>query len=167
MCICSCLSKYYAYTFMLLLLSLLDTPRRYISLSLRCLLVSAVERYVSLFLGCRFVSALEYYALPSSSAVFLNFLYFLCLEHLSITYRRPQGVYTSLHLSVTYRHPQVHPHTHLSLVLGPLEVNGLFYLWVIDFFSRPSSFLYRIAWFTFPDAPTDLFPLNLFRGWPK
>ena len=34
-------------------------------------------------------------------------------------------------------------------------------------FSGLSSFLYRIVGFTFPDAPTDLFTLNLFRGWPK
>ena len=71
------------------------------------------------------------------------------------------------HLDVTYRHPQGVSIFLFSFALGPLEVNGLSHLWVIVCFSGPSSFLYRIAGFTFPDAPTDSFPLNLFRGWPK
>ena len=38
---------------------------------------------------------------------------------------------------------------------------------VIVCFSGSSSFLYKIAEFIFPDSLTNLFPLNLFRGWPK
>ena len=89
MCICSCSSKNYVYAFILLLLSLLDTLRRCVLLSLGCLLMSTLERYVS----------------PSSSVVFLNFLYFLSLAHLDITYRCPQGAYIGLHLRVTVTSP--------------------------------------------------------------
>ena len=32
---------------------------------------------------------------------------------------------------------------------------------------KSELYLYRIAGFTFPDTPTNLFPLNLFKGWPK
>ena len=31
---------------------------------------------------------------------------------------------------------------------------------------RTESFLYRIVEFAFPEFPTNLFPLTLFRGWP-
>ena len=52
-------------------------------------------------------------------------------------------------------------------MLGFPEVNGLFYPWVIAYFSGPNSYLYMSDGFTFLDPHTDLYPLNLVRGWPK
>ena len=39
--------------------------------------------------------------------------------------------------------------------------------WVIVCFLGSSLFLYRNVRFTFPDLPSDLFPLTLIRGYPK
>ena len=47
-------------------------------------------------------------------------------------------------------------HKHLLLVTP--KISGLARSWVIGYLSEPSSFLYVIAKYTFPDSHTDLFP---------